>query len=114
MTDIDVSIPDWQERKKLWLNEEHYIRWVTYEGEIIGGILGHKDTGNIYPKDFCEGAFYFEGNKFHEKHEKDGDRWKFNNNFEKPTLTPSFLCHCKLCHIFITDGKVIDSGCKHR
>ena len=42
-----------------------------------------------------------------------GARWTFNNVFEKPTFTPSKLVTIgqdpepnKLCHSFITDGKI--------
>jgi hypothetical protein len=41
-------------------------------------------------------------------------RWKFNNDFEKPTIHPSILVignkdkgrHIKRCHSFITNGKI--------
>lgn len=34
-----------------------------------------------------------------------GPRWHFNNDFVKPTRTPSILCLGPVrCHIFVTDG----------
>lgn len=44
-------------------------------------------------------------------------RWKFNNNFKKPTFTPSLLVQYgknKVCHSFITDGNIqFLSDCTH-
>lgn len=108
-----MEFPHFQNPNKLWIDVTHYIRWVTFEGERIGGILGHTSPGNIYPPNWCEGAFYFEGNAFFKKHPRDGDVWNFNGDFEKPTLAPSFLCHCKTCHIFIREGRRVDAGCSH-
>lgn len=48
--------------------------------------------------------------------------WSFNGNFEKPTFTPSLLNTVpelegnpkKVCHLFVTDGKLIyQSDCTH-
>lgn len=108
-----VKIPNWHNRNKLWLNETHYIRWVTYKGEIIGGILGHTSEESVYPEGWCEGAFNFKDNLFNREHPRDGDTWEFNSDFVKPTLNPSFLCHCKACHCYVRDGKWIDAGCRH-
>ena len=41
-------------------------------------------------------------------------RWQFNGDFERPTFSPSLLCHGsygknheqRTCHSFITDGKI--------
>lgn len=84
------------------------IRWTTWEEEIVGGILSHPKLDG--PNGRCEGAFFIRGNKFHaESHrlsenEKHDPQWDFNGDFDKPNLTPSFLCHCKF-HGFVTDGK---------
>ena len=58
-----------------------------------------------------------------------GPIWGFNNNFEKPTITPSILfvvrtknpityewdIEKKRCHSFITDGKIqFLSDCTHK
>ena len=48
-------------------------------------------------------------------------RWTFNNNFEKPTFTPSMLSKftspkgkVHVCHSFITDGQIRFLGdCTH-
>lgn len=100
----------------LRLDDAHYIIWVEYEGERCGGILGHRSdkVENPYFQGHCEGAFWFERNKFHQKYPQESvTTWKFNGDFDQPTLSPSFLCHCKECHIFIVDGKVKDAGCTH-
>ena len=46
--------------------------------------------------------------------------WNFNKNFEFPTFTPSILVTCgnskvnKVCHSFVTDGKIQFLGdCTH-
>ena len=74
----------------------------------------------------------------------DGCGWSFNGNYDAPTISPSILTrsghyasnepgdcwcnfeerfpdegpapfHCKLCHIFVTDGKIqYLSDCSHK
>lgn len=47
--------------------------------------------------------------------------WMFNNNFDKPTFSPSILTRVKLstgkemvCHSYVTDGKIrFLSDCTH-
>lgn len=46
--------------------------------------------------------------------------WLFNDNYDKPTLTPSVLCKfenersVQICHRFITDGQIgFLSDCSH-
>lgn len=47
------------------------------------------------------------------------ERWTFNDNFERPTFTPSLLCRGErpepfVCHSFITDGRIqFLSDCTH-
>lgn len=48
-------------------------------------------------------------------------RWKFNNDFEKPTIHPSLLVRytyrgeCHVCHSFIEDGMMqYLSDCTHQ
>lgn len=49
------------------------------------------------------------------------DRWTFNNNFDKPTFKPSMLVKTpqqgkrdRVCHSFVTDGKIQYLGdCTH-
>jgi hypothetical protein len=45
--------------------------------------------------------------------------WDFNGDLEKPTFTPSLLCDKdnpkKICHLFVTDGKIIyQQDCHHQ
>jgi hypothetical protein len=48
--------------------------------------------------------FYCPGCKCHHMFDK---RWKFNGDFEKPTLKPSYLVKSPTrCHSFITEGKI--------
>ena len=108
------EVPDRENKDLLWLDDKHYIYWVVAYGNPerkIGGILGHTSDKSHHPEGWCEGAFWFDTAKdvLDEKY----TFWQFNDDFEKPTLTPSFLCHCKECHIFIRDGKVVDAGCTH-
>ena len=57
----------------------------------------------------CECSHFFTSN------------WKFNGNFEKPTVTPSILVNqgrvnptAHVCHMFITDGEIqFLSDCTH-
>ena len=45
------------------------------------------------------------------------DRWAFNDNFEKPTFSPSLLYPTKAirCHLFMRDGKIqYLSDCGHK
>ncbi len=50
------------------------------------------------------------------------DRWKFNQDFERPTISPSFLQkgswngkHKQVCHSFIKNGMIQFLGdCTHR
>ena len=41
--------------------------------------------------------------------------WGFNDDYEKPTITPSILVHNAFhCHSYITDGRIQFLGdCKH-
>lgn len=48
------------------------------------------------------------------------DRWTFNNNFDKPTFSPSMLVHgtedgfAPRCHTFVRNGKIeYLSDCSH-
>lgn len=43
--------------------------------------------------------------------------WKFNENMESPTVTPSLLTrgNNEICHLYITDGKLVYlSDCTHK
>jgi len=63
---------------------------------------------------FCPGCGYL--------HAVD-KRWRFNNDFEKPTLSPSVLNHIPVspnsvkelrCHCYIRDGKIeFLNDCNH-
>ncbi len=59
---------------------------------------------------FCPGCkqYHVFSNKIH----------KFNEDLDKPTITPSLLCskgsHPTACHSYITDGKIMFlSDCEH-
>ena len=48
-----------------------------------------------------------------------GEKWKFNKDYEKPTVSPSILVTRGggnyRCHSFITDGRIrFLSDCSHR
>ena len=53
-----------------------------------------------------------------ENHAYTKDRWTFNGDYERPTFTPSLLYgkdgRHRICHIFMTDGKIqYLSDCEH-
>jgi hypothetical protein len=63
--------------------------------------------------------FYCPGCEHHHVYDS---RWTFNGNFEKPTFSPSLLNTWtsprtqtkKICHLFLTDGKLQYCGdCTH-
>lgn len=40
--------------------------------------------------------------------------WTFNGNYEKPSFTPSLLYPSRICHLYLTDGKIKYLGdCSH-
>ncbi len=47
----------------------------------------------------------------------DGGRpnWTFNGDFDRPTFSPSLLYPDRICHLFLTDGKIRFLGdCTHK
>lgn len=87
----------------------------------------------VHLKIFCKGC-----NEKHVVRVQEPHAWKFNGDLEKPTITPSLLIRtghfmtsykkgdpcwckvensgfdCKVCHSFITDGKIQYLGdCTH-
>lgn len=97
------------------LGDDHYLRWSIYEGERCGGIISHKKTAALLAKqrteadvpeavdEFCYAAFTIKNSNFDRVY-PGRTIWEFNNDFDKPTLTPSFLCHCG-DHGFVRAGK---------
>ena len=64
----------------------------------------YEHQGKVYDKHlyyFCPGCDCY--------HYINPDRHKFNGNYDKPTFMPSLLQNwdpIKICHSFITDGKI--------
>ena len=81
-----------------------FISWTTFEGERCGGILIHPKTTEPNNNGECWGSFWFRNNNYNSKYNRKSPEWDFNNDFEIPTLSPSFLCHCGF-HGFIENGK---------
>lgn len=82
-----------------------YIRWTSFEGERIGGILMHPEPKNENGE--CWGSFWFKQNeKLFAKDSR--PLWDFNGDYENPTLSPSFQCHCGF-HGWVKDGKWIQA-----
>ena len=82
------------------------IRWTTWKGVVVGGILSHPRQGGL--RNRCDGGFSLRGNAFDAERKNRGrekvpDQWDFNGDFEKPDLNPSFLCHCGF-HGWIRNG----------
>jgi hypothetical protein len=100
-----------RERFIIDLGNGHRLRWTTWEGEIVGGIIRHDmPKSEKFPYGFCEGAFWIKGNAFHKRgnvseSEKNHPQWEFNGDYQNPTLSPSFDCHCKQSHGFVRNGK---------
>lgn len=69
-------------------------------------------------------SFYCPGCKHEHTYSifQDGSQWQFNGNMENPSFTPSLLNTMRdekgkatsICHLFVTDGKIIYCGdCTH-
>lgn len=69
-------------------------------------------------------SFYCPGCKHEHTYSifEDGSQWKFNGNMQNPSFTPSLLNReidkdgkvKSICHLFVTDGKIIYCGdCTH-
>lgn len=92
-------------KKDFDLGNGVFIRWTNYEGERVGGLLIHPLPDGAE----CFGTFWFEGNIYSEKNPNENrPTWKFNGDFKKPGLEPSFLCHCGF-HGFIRKGKWVQA-----
>lgn len=72
---------------------------------------------------FCQGCnnchwFSTSGRSLSNPDKITGPKWQFNNNFEKPTIRASILVRLannKVCHSFITDGKIqFLNDCSHK
>ena len=83
-----------------------------HQGELIGHMIECPACG--FGHLFSNKA----GEKIHPK----GCSWDFNGDTEKPTFTPSMLSTTpdghggkKICHSFVTDGKIKFLGdCTHK
>lgn len=100
------------------LGDGHWLDWSTYMGETCGGIISHVLSCELKKKlkaehgdlpwiemNLCQGAFTIKGTKGHQTESKRAS-WTLSGSYEKPTLSPSFLCHCG-DHGFIREGKWI-------
>ena len=83
------------------LGDGHTLQWSEWKGERIGGIITH--TKSDSPTGKCSGAFWI-SDAFLKENNRTAPIWKFNGDFNKPTLEPSFLCHCG-DHGFVREGK---------
>lgn len=93
-------------KKDLDLGHGVFIGWTSFEGKRIGGILIHPKTTELNNEGECFASFWFDRSAFGENDQR--PIWGFNNDFEKPTLTPSFLCHCDF-HGWIQEGKWVQA-----
>jgi len=88
-----------KESHDLDLGDGHWLDWSEWQGQRCGGIITHTTTKT--ETGFCSGAFWlasFTG------YEHGHPKWQMSGTFERPTLNPSFMCHCK-DHGFVRDGK---------
>lgn len=98
------------------LGDGHWLDWSTYQGVRCGAVITHAKSPELLAKQqggmpdpevtvstLCESAITIRGSNW-DQAQPNSTSWEFNGNFEKPTFTPSFLCHCG-DHGFITDGK---------
>lgn len=97
------------------LGDGHWLDWSVYKDEICGGIISHVKSDELKAKQLaqygnqpwierhCEGAFTISGTKWNQA-EPDRANWTLSGGYQKPTLSPSFLCHCG-DHGFIREGK---------
>lgn len=80
--------------------------------------------GKLKVKSVTYYSFYCPGCKYQHVYPvlNDGSGWQFNGNLETPSFTPSLLNTTKdeegktvkVCHLFITDGKICYCGdCTH-
>lgn len=73
----------------------------------------------VYPLSCCvRYRFYCPGCKCDHSYDcrTDGGRpsWTFNGDLELPTFTPSLLYPDRVCHLFVTDGRIQYLGdCTH-
>jgi hypothetical protein len=83
------------------LGDGHSLRWTTYNGKIVGGIIRHTAQNEL---GYCEASIWIRGNDFSKQHSPEAPQWDMTGDFLVPTFSPSFLCHCK-DHGFIRNGK---------
>lgn len=103
---VDKADNDWPEpnegaKRDVDLGDGHSLTWSEYAGKIVGGIIRHDaatETG------YCDGAFWLRGNAFSARHNPQAPQWDMTGTFDRPTLLPSFLCHCG-DHGWIREGR---------
>ena len=89
-------------KKDVNLGNGVFISWTSFQEERVGGLLIHPKSSEPNADGECFGSFWFKQSSFNENAER--PVWEFNNDFERPTLSPSFMCHCGF-HGWIRDGK---------
>ena len=96
---------DWRdavsEKYDLDLGDGHWLKWTEFHGVRCGGIIYHTDSKA--EDGICCGSFWTD-KSYNESSGTNHAIWSINGGDEKPTLSPSFLCHCG-DHGFIRDGK---------
>jgi hypothetical protein len=85
------------------LNDGVSISWIFYDGKVVGGFISHPSDDVQNLDGICSATFWIKG---FERTTSKRALWDFNGDYEKPTLTPSFLCWCNKFHCYITDGVV--------
>lgn len=83
------------------LGSDVWLRWTHPKDKPVdGALIFHKTSeGKL-----CGGSISL-------KNDPDGetrDTWEFNGDYEKPTLSPSVLCHCKF-HGYVREGKWVSA-----
>ena len=90
-----------EKKADLDLGDEHYLQWTNYHGERVGGNIIHKSDKT--ESGWCGGAFTITGSKWNVDYPEHA-HWQLSGPEDKPTLSPSFQCHCG-DHGFIREGK---------
>lgn len=70
------------------------IMWLRFEDMVIGGVVTHPRESAQNLDRVCSGSFYFMGNAYSIKFGRGNDKWQWNGNLEKPTISPDFSCSC--------------------
>ena len=101
----NVDLPSPRQPKKvhdLDLGDGHWLDWSIYKDSRCGGIITH--TSQATETGFCSGAFWTDGRYAADHPGRKHDIWAISGPDDRPTLSPSFRCHCG-DHGYIRDGK---------